>query len=235
MSKLPKVLVGVATYEGKDYVWEPFKENIEKFTYPNYDVMVVDNSKGNKYARKLKKSCGNNGFMVEHIARASNSRIAHADSLNHIRQYFLENDYDYLLLLESDTLPPVDIIQRQLVTGKDVIGCMYFIGHAWDPKRPPTACLFVTEGKKTRRVEREEGWQLYGTGVQLIHGCGIGCTLVSRKILEQFKFWWHLSNPPKHADVLFFLDLQNAGIPVYVNTDVVVAHHPSDWDKVEDI
>jgi len=233
---LPKVLVGVCTYEGKDYIWPEFKKGVENLTYPNFDVMIVDNSKGNAYSRKLKKDCKENGFMVKHITRAKNSRIAHADSLNTIRDYFLDNDYEYMLLLESDILPPVDIIQRQIATGKSVVGAIYFIGHAWDPKRAPKACLFDNvDGKSTRILTREEGWSMYGKGVQPIHGCGIGCTLVHKNVIEQFKFWWHLSNPPKHADVLFFADLENNNIPVYVNTDVVVRHQPSDWDKVKDI
>lgn len=230
--KLPKVLVGVATYEGKDYVWPRFRDNLSNLTYPNYDVMIVDNGPNNKYARHIRKGCD---FMVKHIARAKNSRIGHADSLNTIRDYFLENNYDYLLLVESDLIPPVDIIQRLLTTGKSVVGSMYYIGHPHDHKRQPTACLFKSDGKKTWRVTREEGWSMYGTGVQKIHGCGIGTTLVSREIIEQFKFWWNLSNPPKHADVLFYADLENAQIPVYVNTDVIVTHFPSDWDAVKDI
>lgn len=232
--KLPRVLIGVCTYEGKDYIWPKFKENLAQLSYPNYDVMIVDNGKDNKYARRIKKECD---FIVKHIPRAINSRIGHAESLNTIRDYFLANNYDYLLLVESDLLPPVDIIERLLVTGKDVIGCMYYIGHHWDEKRQPTACLFKVDPKtgKTRRVTREEGWKMYGTGVQPIHGCGIGTTLVARSIIEQYKFWWHLSNPPKHSDVLFFADLHNDGIQAYVNTDVIIPHYASDWDKVKDI
>lgn len=230
--KLPKVLLGVCTYEGKDYIWKPFKEHLEKLSYPNLDVMIVDNSKGNSYVRKLKRE---SNFIVKHTPRAVNSRVSHANSLNCIRDYFLESDYDYLLLVESDLLLPSNTVERLVASGKEVIGSMYYIGHPNDPKREPTACLFRTKDGKTERMGREEGWEMFGSGVRPIHGCGIGCTLVSRSVVNQFRFWYHLGHPPKHSDVLFFSDLHNAGITAYVDTNVIVPHYPSDWDDVKDI
>lgn len=232
--KLPRVLVGVCTYEGKDYIWEHFKKAMESFSYPNYDVMIVDNSRSGKYAKKLRKESPKD-WVIEKIPRPENTRIGHEQSLNKIRDYFLSSDYDYLLIVESDLLPPMDTIERKLSTGCSVIGSIYYIGHAKDPKRAPSPCLFKRVNNKTNILSAEEGWGMYGTGVRRIHGCGLGTTLVHRSIIERFPFKHYLGNPPKHADVLFFMDLENNGVPVHVDTDVIVPHFPSDWDYVEDI
>lgn len=230
--KLPKVLIGVCTYEGKDYVWKDFKKNLESLTYPNYDVLIVDNSKSGKYAKRISKECS---FQVKHLPRAVNTRIGHADSLNHIRSVALAKGYDYVLFIESDLLPPVDIIQRLITTGKDVVGSLYYIGHAWDKKRLPRPCVFLRKEKTTRQLEESEAGDYFNKGVVRVHGCGLGTTLVHKSVLEQFAFWYNLSDPPKHSDVLFFMDLENDKVPVYVNTDLIVPHFPSDWDLVKDI
>ena len=50
----PKVLVGCPTYEGKEYILDRYIERVKEFTYDNYDILLVDNSKTNDYAKKIK-------------------------------------------------------------------------------------------------------------------------------------------------------------------------------------
>lgn len=240
----PKVLVATTIYEGKDYIFKEFYENIKKLEYDNYDILIVDNSRTKKYYSKLKRM----GVTVVHVNRGANSRIAHAKSLNKIREVFLKGDYDYWLSVESDLLPPVDIIQRLMKHDKPAVGCMYNIGYEYSKSEPPRPCLFVTEpipGEvnaagnqmlRTRNLSPEEAFPLFGSGVMPIHGCGIGTCLIKKEILEQFEFKYEL-NAPKvmHSDVLFYMDLHNAGIQNYVDTDIMIPHHNSDWNKVADI
>ena len=75
---------------------------------------------------------------------------------------------------------------------------------------------------------------MFGTGVKEIHGCGLGATLIKRSILERFQFWYDLNEPVKHSDVLYYMDLHNAGIPNFVDTDLIVPHYNSKWDDVAD-
>lgn len=244
MSKNPKVLVATTIYEGKDYVFDLFYNNLKKLDYDNYDILIVDNSRTKKYYSKLKRK----GVPVVHVNRGLNSRVAHAKSLNKIREVFLKGDYDYWLSVESDLIPPVDIIQRLMGHDKPAVGCMYTIGYADSKSEPPRPCLFVTEqipGEKdsfgrqqlrTRNLNPEEAYPLFGSGVMPIHGCGIGTCLIKREILEKFPFKYELNTPKvMHSDVLFYMDLHNAGIQNYVDTDVIVPHHNSNWNLVKDI
>ena len=41
--------------------------------------------------------------------------------------YALENDFDYLLHLETDIFPPTDVIERLLDAKQKVVGAMYHI------------------------------------------------------------------------------------------------------------
>ena len=54
---LPKILIGVPTYDGKNYCLPQFLENISKFTYPKerLAIYVADNSIDNKNALMINK------------------------------------------------------------------------------------------------------------------------------------------------------------------------------------
>ena len=46
---LPKILIGIPTYEGKNYCLDAFMNNVNNFTYPksNIEIFVADNSISN--------------------------------------------------------------------------------------------------------------------------------------------------------------------------------------------
>ena len=239
MSKYPKVLVGIVTYEGKDYIWDKFINNIKSLTYPNFDVMIVDNTKDKKYYNKLNRRLKDTDIIIKHVNRGDTSREAQARSLNTIRDYFLENNYDYFMSIESDLIPPRDIIQRLMRHNKLVVGTIYLIGFHYSKTQPPRPCLFSVRKKKNGSGEMEtynipNGFDYFGNGLVKIHGCGIGCVLIDKSILQKVKFWYHLDPPVKHSDVLFYMDLHNMGIPVYIDSDLIIPHHNSDWKDVAD-
>ena len=46
---VPKIMIGIPTYEGKNYCLSQFLDNISKFTYPRdrIELFIADNSKDN--------------------------------------------------------------------------------------------------------------------------------------------------------------------------------------------
>lgn len=240
---MPKVLVGTPIFVDKEYIRRKFIQNVKSFTYPNFDFILVDNTQGLDYYRKLKRE----GLCkVFHTERGRNSREALANSQNFIREYALKNGYDYWMSVESDVLPPKDIIEKLIGHMKPLVGAMYYIG--FDNVTPEqekaggikkTGCVFYktkTEiGGGTRIATPEESLKLEHTGLQKVHGLGLGCTLIRRDVLHQFKFWYDHRFDNKHSDVYFYMQLDNAHIPAYLDSDIVVQHWPSRWESVLDI
>lgn len=238
MTEYPKVLVATTIYEGKDYIFERFWNNLKNLTYPNYEILIVDNSKTKKYYSKLKRM----GVPVVHTKRGANSREAHAKSLNKIREHVLKGGFDYWLSVESDLIPPIDIIQRLMKHDKDSVGCMYNIGYADSTTEPPRPCLFVTQVDEvaksisTRNLTAEEGFGIFGKGVIPIHGCGIGTCLIKRHILVKIPFQFNTEvDRIMHSDVLFYMDMHNMGLKNHVDTDIIIPHFNSNWNKVKDV
>lgn len=233
--KWPKVLVAAPTYDGKDYVFHRWLKHVKSLTYPNYDVLVVDNSKGKTYVNKLKRRGVRN---VVHVRRGKNSREAVARASNYIMQKVLRGGYDYWMSIETDVFPPKDVIQRLMRHNVPVVGTIYEIGYHNSKNQPRRPCLFKTvtgeNGTKTINLPPEEGYKYVNNGLQKIHGTGLGCTLIKRWLLEFIGgFWWD-DRWLKHPDVYFFMDVHNAGIQAYVDGNIVCPHYNSRWDDVKD-
>ena len=51
----PKILVGCPTYEGFGYCLDIFLERAKELTYPNYEILIADNSEGEEYFNRIKE------------------------------------------------------------------------------------------------------------------------------------------------------------------------------------
>lgn len=233
---LPKVLVATTIYEGKDYIIDRYYKNLLNLSYPNYDILLVDNSRDNKYKKELVRR----GYNVVHVSRGKHSREGVANGLNYIRKYALNHGYDYWMSIECDLIPPRDIIERLMLHQKTIIGCIYVIGYQDSKNQPPRPCLFGLGRKKdtgelhTFNYTPKEGFEFFGTGLREIHGCGLGCTLVKTDLLKKIEFWY-MDADIKHSDVYMYMDLHNMGHSVYLDSDIIIPHYNSKWDIVPDI
>ena len=120
--KFPKVLVGCPTSNYKEYCLKEYAEAVKSLTYPNYNILLIDNSKDDIYLKKIngiglpaKKGPWFEGALKRIIT-----------SRNILREEILEKGYDYLLSLEQDVISPKDIIERLLRHKKQVISAIYF-------------------------------------------------------------------------------------------------------------
>jgi len=233
--KLPKVLVFSPTYEGKEYCREEFVENVKKFTYPNADFLMIDNSETDDYSRRLIAD----GVPCIRVPRGGNSRVALASAQNLARDIAVKEKYDYVLSLESDLFPPKDIIESLMKHQKSVVGALYLIGGT-APSIPTHPCVFVFDQKDTGvggtrliTVEEHEQMKKMG-GIFNVHGMGVGCTLISTYLLKNYLFWTDNRFTNKHSDVYFYMDLWNNKVPVFVDYDNEVEHRPSAWSLVKD-
>lgn len=232
---LPKILIFTPVYEAKDYCFEEFIENTKNFTYPNFEHIIIDNSKTNNYATKLRRR----GIKkVYHVDRGNNSREALARAQTFARQYAIENGYDYLFSLESDIFPPKDVLQRLLAHTTNVITGLYLIGNDSEGK-PFVPCITLPKYEPsikafgTRLLYKEEIDYYTFNGLHQVQAGGMGCCLIHKSVFEKIGFYYD----PRfngHSDIYFFNKLFNRKIPVFVDTDLYCEHKNSDWRNCGD-
>jgi len=137
-----KVLVACPNHVVKEYSFQRWIDAVTNLTYPNYDILVVDNSPGGELAERY-------GAQVPIVVLDASDRPEIAidegwspptivrinKSMELIRQHFLAGGYSHWMNVESDVIPPPDVIEVLLESGRggDWISHTYPDrgGHGW--------------------------------------------------------------------------------------------------------
>lgn len=231
----PRVLVSMPTSDKKAYCEKEFIKQLRTFTYPLYDVFIVDNSEDSKKVKRF----WDQGIKAIHQPIKGNFREELTRHQNIIRDYFLNGNYDYLLMLESDVFAGEAIIEKLVGYAEAYqAGCVTATYEIM--KGEPTLCLTSTSDLNRVRSEkmltRSQGYEVMGKGcVKMskllndsdarITATGIGCTLFAKEALQHVKFRVDLNiNKKAYSDSFIFTDLQNIGYTCLIDSDLILEH-----------
>lgn len=108
----PKVLVACPTHELKEYAMQAWINCVEQLDYPNYDVLLVDNSPTTAFYERWKDKV--NLVRLPGTDQAENASARINASMQVIQKHFLEGDYAWWFNLEIDVIPPPEILKTLL-------------------------------------------------------------------------------------------------------------------------
>ena len=227
---LPRVLVGCPTADYKAYCLPAYVDAVKKLSYPCYDILLVDNSKGSSYAQQIK----NLGIPVLKGPwfEGALQRIIHSRNL--LREYALAHNYDYFFSLEQDVIPPKNILEKLLAHKKKVISAVYFTHNLIDGKQQLIPLAYKLLDKKNlsmRPLNDEELWK--HPGLMHIVSAGLGAVLIHRDILEKVKFRFERD---VFDDRFFFKDLYALKQEVWCDSSIKCKHlitRPIPWSQIK--
>jgi hypothetical protein len=144
-------------------------------------------------------------------------------SYQHLRDVFLAGNWDALLTVEHDMVPPVDALDKLVALDVPVAYGVYLLRHgtkmlnAWEyngtralgeslslhPRRMPD----ITTGKPIR-----------------VSGVGFGCTLIRRDIVERFPFHDGAATGATAPDVPFARDCISHNVEQWAHFGVLCGH-----------
>ena len=155
-----------------------------------------------------------------------------ANNRNLIAKRFLESDYDYLLMIDSDVVPPRDPLDL-VVLDKDIIGLPCFV---WNSKvsRDHPLYLVVMEhipgkGFRPLPMDPQAGLTCKSKDGRPIDAVGTGAILIARRVLEEVKapFERRFDQDGVQTmglDYSFCLKARQAGFTVWTHMDYVCSH-----------
>ncbi len=226
--EFPKVLVAAPQHESKNYCWEEWRDRAKNLTYPNYDIMLADNSPTKENLEMIRAD----GIRCKYVRQNPQGLIATInDGHNSCREYALKNGYDYLLHLETDIIPPFDVIERLMNNKVKVCSGLYDIFYGTKRK------LMLQTGEKYDRTVRsfrnvefvDDGeMEVFNGKIQRVYHPGIGCALIVREVLEQIPFRITRGNH-LHSDTWFANDCSSYNIPIYIDPTVQCKHLNFTW------
>ena len=149
-----------------------------------------------------------------------------AKARNVISKKAIDGAYDYVLMIDSDTIVPQDALRNMLEGDADlVLGCV--------PKKsnPNESVLF-----SSRLNKKGEGFhslipfdELCGTDRIDLKGGGFGCALLNTKVFAAlkypyFKYVSYESGSALSEDLYFCRELKNAGFKIECDPRVKCGH-----------
>lgn len=145
----------------------------------------------------------------------------HHRARNVCHRAFLESGYDYMLFIDSDTVPPDGTLETLLSANVPVVGTVVL---TWK-QGGPIPVAFRWDEKKRMYTPH------YGKGVEKVDVTTMACTLIRRDVLEAvphgvFKFGddgdWDVDGYGE--EFLFCRAVKEAGYEIYVDYDILCGH-----------
>ncbi|MEM3126525.1 MAG: glycosyltransferase [Candidatus Woesearchaeota archaeon] len=231
----PKILIGAPTYVGKKYCLKQYLEGVKNLNYSNYELVLVDNSETDDYAKYIKATINEMGIKGKVIKdvwiNKTKERLVH--SRNILRDIFLKEGFDYFFSLEQDTVMEPDDLKKMIAhgeSGKKVVSGIvlnyYDVGKEKriagkllkGGKRIIVPMAWVPmEAGKVRYMKKEE---LESGKVFEVWACSLSATLIHKEVLEKIKFRYEKA----FDDMAFCRDAKQKGFKVYVDTTIRPFH-----------
>lgn len=216
-----KVLLAAPTFDGMRYCQEEFYSAVKELE-GDYDILIVDNSRGSSYTEEIKDLLGEKGVVIHDPTAEEKSIFRLISSRNLVLNYALENGYSHVLMLDSDVIPPRDIISKLLSCDKSIVSGLYYnyfmvnrikkwLPVSWkllteeeffELKKVPSYAN-ISRGDVRRHITDEE----VSSGVlQEVVMPSAGCMLISREVFSKIRYG-RFSDVGGADDDRFFIDM----------------------------
>lgn len=225
---LPKILVCAPTASAKNYCAKDFIENVKSFTYPNYNWYFVDNT----LDFGLNKIYLNEayGFNADYCYSKSESVIERmAISHQMCAEHALQNNYDYILHLETDVFPPTNVIEQLLLRKKSVVGALYHRDEGKFRKLMIQKLAKVSSStiQSLNFTPEEEAGFIDGS-LKQVASVGLGAVLIHKSVLDRIKFRF-VNGKDMHPDSFFAEDCFMNKIGIFADTSIICEHRNKAW------
>lgn len=222
----PSVLVACPINSNKLYSWELFANSLANLSYSNYEVLLVETDGD----LEMQKMIIGFGFNCETLNSNKKMMDKVVDGRNLINEYAIKNDFDYVLHIDGDSILPSDVIERLIEHKKDFITTVMF---GLDNKGFPV--IVAKEGDEDSDCNL---WHFpvdkIDTGVNSIIISGMGCTLLSNKIIKDIKFRCIRDKEGKlkiGEDYCFSLDAIEKDYEPFIDSNITTKHMVrGNWD-----
>ena len=182
----------------------PTNKNIEAVTFKAiYDLIIPDG-----YVADFQYFWG---YQVDQVR-------------NLIAHWTIKHNYDYLFAVDSDISFAPDTLAKLLSHDKDLVCGVYI------QRIPGTHTIEVMRRNPQGGVSHVDWNLIKGKGLVPIDGCGFGCALVKREVLDKMEYPHFLyTSAIDHRntiseDVYFCMKATGAGFKLWCDTSVICDH-----------
>jgi GT2 family glycosyltransferase len=244
MEVWPRVLIGVSIFEGMRYCLKEFFAGVRNLSYPNADVLLVDNSINEGFFDELKKE--KDFVVVRDEVSAAKPAERLVSSRNKVLDYAIENKYDYVFVLDADVVCPREIIEELMKCRKDIVSGLYFnyfnsrqglkiLSVAWRAITPEEFEIIKKQVRFPQSVKSHEDLQRHLTQEEIDSNSllevvypSAGCMLLSREVFIRIRYG--LPNATSEGltavgdDIYFMNEARKIGFKAFCHTKFKCDH-----------
>ena len=236
-----RVLVASPVYDGMRYCINNFINSIKDLSYQNYDFLLMDNSNKKDFFKELKKI---SGIKIEKLKSNEKDKMKRIiKSRNRILDYAIGNDYDYVLMMDCDVIPPSNIIKQLLSHKKDIVSGLYYNKFTINglSKTRPVVWMRVSK-EEFNEMKKEKALRGIKSHLELrrhmtleeansgklfrVFVPSAGCMLISKEVFRKVRYGL-LNMPdgiPTSDDAYFFIKAEELGFKGFCDTRVKCKH-----------
>jgi hypothetical protein len=237
MKNFPKVLVACPTAAAKNYTAEEWIVNTNKFYYPNYDIVMVDNTNdggiNSNYLNELAKKNNAEGKFWAGSLYFHNKEESVIEKMRASHQYCadlaIDKGYSHLLHLESDVIAPPETIDQLIQHNLPVVGALYYRDSG--KSRRLMAQRHIMRSPKNIITENflpEDDVCFVDGTLKKVASIGLGCVLINVDVLKKIKFRY-IEGEEAHPDTYFSEDCFRNGIKIMADTSLICKHNNENW------
>lgn len=138
-----------------------------------------------------------------------------------IVKHALDNKYDYILWVDSDTTIPKNTLKRLMSHDKDIVSGVYTYKVLGG--KNAVAKRFIPTGVDTYEDIPLEDVQAHDDIFE-VDGIGFGCVLTKVEIFKYIHDPWFVLTKNMGEDIDFCRKAQNAGYKIYLDPKILAGH-----------
>lgn len=235
-----KILIASPTAEAKNYCIKEWLLNINKFTYTNIHVVLIDNTidggKNARYLNELAKSLDlNYGFNAIHSNTDKTESVIERMAVSHniARGIALGLNINHWLHLESDVFPEFNIIEELLFDKKPVVGALYYTDSGIYRKLMVQRRIYKSPNNIcTHNFIAGEDVGFIDGNLKEVASVGLGCVLIHKSVFSKIQFRFE-KGKDAHPDSYFSEDCFRNNIKIFADTKLICKHENSQWDLIK--
>jgi len=151
------------------------------------------------------------------ILTSQSTYLPDARNINH-RNFVQNSSSPWLVMLDSDVLPPPDFLERLLAHKKKMVG-------GWYRKKgePYGPVVYDRQGFDDEGIPAYVQREKPGEGLECVDGAGAGCWLMHRAVAEAIGIKPYNMNEGGE-DLTLCRKVQEAGYKIYIDWSIACAH-----------
>ena len=217
-----KILVGGIINCDRNFQLAQFIRSVKGLSHKNKKIVCIDNGSIKELQRFYRHI---EGIQFEKVESKSNEREAIVAAREYFRKKAIDEDYDWLLIVDQSIVLPDNFVERAIATGRKIISGLYFETASTNNANSkiitylPNLFSFSGNDGKNVTVSRLSINDVLPSKTFEVDMAELKVIMLHKSILEKIGFVYQ--DNPLHGDIHFAMQCRKIQQKIAVDSGIV--------------